>query len=425
MIRLPALPLANRPMARLALALGLLIAVLFVVAACSPIEPSAAPGPSALPGSTAAAGATAAPTVAPTATVAPSPLIVSPAELKADPVSLLAWLFNPIFQLFLILLLGINNFVGDMGVSIIITTLIVRTALVPLMRRQMVSMRRMQAIAPEIKEIQRKYESDRVKQQQATAALYKERGVSQAGCLTAILPLLLILPMYQVVREGLQAADLTASLKVFGFQVVPLTCPPPHLIDVGNGVMHYAPCIDSAIPWLGGIHASGFEGLINLPFSLPLIGAGISMFALFYTGLQLIASRMALPPHNPDLPLDGQAKTQRSLSLWLPLITVLYGSAIPVGVFLYLIVSTIYQIAQQFLTTGWGGMFPLFGRTPAFAVAHTPRFPVAVPSAAASTSRTAGAPARPNPERSALDRTASANATIRQRGRQGRSGRRR
>jgi YidC/Oxa1 family membrane protein insertase len=412
-------------MARLVLALGLLIAVLFVVAACSPIEPSAAPGPSALPGSTAAAGATAAPTVAPTATVAPSPLIVSPAELKADPVSLLAWLFNPIFQLFLILLLGIHNFVGDMGVSIIITTLIVRTALVPLMRRQMVSMRRMQAIAPEIKEIQRKYKSDRVKQQQATAALYKERGVSQAGCLTAILPLLLILPMYQVVREGLQAADLTASLKVFGFQVVPLTCPPPHLIDVGNGVMHYAPCIDSAIPWLGGIHASGFEGLINLPFSLPLIGAGISMFALFYTGLQLIASRMALPPHNPDLPLDGQAKTQRSLSLWLPLITVLYGSAIPVGVFLYLIVSTIYQIAQQFLTTGWGGMFPLFGRTPAFAVAHTPRFPVAVPSAAASTSRTAGAPARPNPERSALDRTASANATIRQRGRQGRRGRRR
>jgi len=344
MIRLPALPFANRPMARLALALGLLIVVLFVVAACSPIEPSAAPSASALPGSTAAAGATAAPTVAPTATVAPTPLIVSPAELKADPVSLLAWLFNPIFQLFLILLLGIHNFVGDMGVSIIITTLIVRTALIPLMRRQMISMRRMQAIAPEIKEIQRKYKSDRVKQQQATAALYKERGVSQAGCLTAILPLLLILPMYQVVREGLQAADLTASLKVFGFQVVPLTCPPPHLIDVGNGVMHYAPCIDSAIPWLGGIHASGFEGLISLPFSLPLIGAGISMFALFYTGLQLIASRMALPPHNPDVPIEGQAKTQRSLSLWLPLITVLYGSAIPVGVFIYLIVSTMYQI---------------------------------------------------------------------------------
>jgi len=244
----------NRPIVRLAAVLGLVVLVMLVVAACSPIEPSAAPGASSLAGASALPGASggavtsAAPTIAPTATVAPTPLIVSPANLDANPVAVLAWLFNPIFQLFLIMLVGIHSVVGDMGISIIVTTLIVRTALVPLMRRQMVSMRRMQAIAPEIKEIQRRFKSDRLKQQQATAALYKERGVSQAGCLVALLPILLILPMSQVVREGLQAADLTASLKVFGFQVVPLTCPQPHLVDVGNGVMHYAPCIDSAIP---------------------------------------------------------------------------------------------------------------------------------------------------------------------------------
>jgi hypothetical protein len=174
------------------------------------------------------------------------------------------------------------------------------------------------------------------------------------------------------------------------------------------------------------MHASGHEGLIPLPFTIPIVNmSGISLFALFYTGLQLVASRMALPPHDPNTPLDANARTQRTLAIWLPLITILYGNIIPVGVFIYLIVSTLYQIAQQFLTTGWGGMFPLFGRTPAFAVDHNPRFPVAAPTAPTSTSRTAGAPARPNPERSALDRTASANATIRSRGRQGRRGRRR
>ena len=422
--------LRKRPTLRLALVFGFIVVLALVISACEPIAPSAAPGATLAPAATLAPGATPGPTgpqstAAPTITPAPTPLIVKPAELKADPVSILAWLFNPIFQLFLILLVGIHGVVGDMGIAIIVTTLLVRTALVPLMRRQMVSMRRMQAIAPEVKEVQRRFKGDRAKIQQATMALYKERGVSQAGCLTAMLPILLILPMYQVVREGLQAADLTASLQVFGFQVVPLTCPTPILITAANGAQHFAPCIDSAIPWLGGIHASSFEGLIPLPIALPLIGAGISVFAVVYTALQLAASRMALPPHNPDVALDQQAKTQRSLSLWLPLITVLYGSAIPVGVFLYLIVSTIYQITQQFLTTGWGGMFPLFGRTPAFAVDHSPRFPVAVPSAAASTSRPAGAPARPNPEKSALDRSASANATIRHRGRQGRRGRRR
>jgi YidC/Oxa1 family membrane protein insertase len=412
---------------RVAVGLGLLLVLALVIGACEPIQPSLAPGATPPAGATAAPGATPAPTVVASGTPAPTPLVVRPADLKADPVSILAWIFNPIYQAFLILMVGLHRIVNDMGVAIILTTLIVRTAMVPLMRRQMVSMRKMQAIAPEVKEIQRRFKGDRVKQQQATMALYKERNVSQAGCLVALIPLLLILPMYQVVSEGLRASDLTASLQIFGWQVVPLDCPPPTLVTLPNGAQGYAPCIDSRIPWLGGIDASSFGGLIPFGFTLPLIivnMTGLSIFALVYTALQLVASRMALPPHDPNTPLDQNARTQRTLAIWLPLITVLYGEIIPVGVFIYLIVSTIYQIVQQFFTTGWGGMFPLFGRTPAFAVDHKPRFPVAVPTAPTSTSRTAGAPARPNPERSAIDRSASANATIRQRGRQGRRGRR-
>lgn len=419
--------LRRTPAHRFALAFGLLFVIALVIGACEPILPSAAPGASAAPTASLAPGETPEPTAAPPATPAPTALIVSPAPLKADPVSLLAFLFNPIFQAFLILLVGVHQLVGDVGVAIILTTLIVRTGLVPLMRRQMVSMRRMQGVAPEVKEIQRRFKNDRVKQQQATMALYKERGISQAGCLVSLLPLFLILPMYQVVREGLAASDLTESLKIFSFQIVPLSCPSPiPLYDAAYHLIGYRPCIDSTIWWLGGIHASGFEGLIPLPITIPIVNmSGISVFALFYTAIQLVASRMALPPHDPNTPLDQNARTQRAFAIWLPLITVLYGNIIPVGVFIYLIVSTIYQIVQQFLTTGWGGMFPLFGRTPAFAVDHQPRFPVAVPTAPTSTTRSGGAPARPNPERSALDRSASANATIRHRGRQGRRGRRR
>jgi len=417
---------------RLLIFLGAAFLVALVIAACDPIQPSLVPGATLAPGATVAPGAsgvpgaTAAPTVPPTATPAPTPLIVTPAPIKADPVSLLAALFNPVFQIFLILMVGIRQYTGvDMGIAIILTTLVVRTAMVPLMRRQMVSMRRMQSVAPEIKEIQRRFKSDRVKQQQATMALYKERGISQAGCLTALLPLLLILPMYQVVSEGLRAADLVESLKVFGVQLVPLTCPPPVLGTLPDGTTGFLPCIDSTIPWLGGIFAAGHQGLIPFPFTIPVLNmTGISIFALFYTGLQLVASRMALPPHDPNNPPDQNARTQRALAIWMSLITILYGNIIPVGVFLYLIVSTLYQISQQFFTTGWGGMFPLFGRTPAFAVDHKPRFPVAVPTAPTSTRGSAGAPA-PKPEKSTLDRAASADATIRHRGRQGRRGRRR
>ena len=411
---------------RLLLGIGAIFAIVLLVAACSPIEPSAAPGATVVAG----ASGEVAPTPTLHVTPAPTPIIVAPAPISADPTKLLGALFNPIFQAFLLLMVGLHTFTGfDMGIAIILTTLIVRTAMVPLMRRQMVSMRRMQAVGPEVKAIQQRFKNDRVKQQQATMALYKERGISQAGCLVALIPLFLLLPMYQVVREGLTATDLTESLKVFGVQLVPLTCPPPQAItNAAGAITGFKPCIDSVIPWLGGIDAAGHGGIISFGFSLPLIItqlSGISMFAVVYLILQLIASRMALPAHNPDVPLDQNQRTQRTMALYLPFITLLYGDLIPVGVFLYLIVSTMYQIVQQFLTTGWGGMFPLFGRTPAFAVDHTPRFPVAMPTAAAPTSRPAGAPARPNPERSALDRTTSADATIRHRGRQGRRGRRR
>jgi len=399
----------RRRLVRLGLLLGLLAIVVVVLAACNPIQVTPSPGASAIPGATATPAATETPSPEPTS------FVLRPAELKADPISVLAFLFTPIYQAFLLLLVAIDLVVPDIGIAIILTTLVVRTLMVPLMRRQMVSMRQMQAIGPEIKEIQRRFKNDRLKAQQAQSALMKERGISQAGCLVAMLPLFLILPMYQVVREGLTAADITPMLTVFGFKVLPVVCDPGSL----------APCLDPHVPWLGGINAAHFEGMIPLPFELPILGAGISMFAIVYTFIQLAASRMALPPHTPGAQLDQSARTQRAMAIWLPLITILYGSVIPVGVFIYLIVSTIYQVFQQFLTTGWGGMFPLFGWSPGFAVDHKPRFPVAMPTAPVATSRPAGAPARSKPERPALDRSASAESTIRRRGRQGRRGRRR
>ena len=334
---------------------------------------------------------------------------LKPAPLDPNPFAVLSWLYTPVFQALFLLLVAIDRVTPDMGIAIIVMTLIVRTAMVPLMRRQMVSMRQMQAIQPELKEIQRRYKADRVKQQQAISELYKDRGVSQAGCLVGMLPLLLLIPMYTVIREGLQNPDPTAMLQVFGVKIFSLACNANSL----------KPCLDTSIPWLGGVDASQ-------PSTVSVFGFAISALAVVYVVISLAASRMALPAHDPTTPLDQSARTQRTMALWLPLIFLVSGNSIPVGLFLYLLVSTIYQIVQQYLTTGWGGMFPIFGWTPAFAVGHTPRFPVAVPSATRpSSSREPGAPARPTPERSALDRSASAASTIRQRGRQGRRGRRR
>ena len=368
------------------------------------------------------------PTLAPgqTATPTPAPTQIPPLvpTLKADPFSLLSWLFTPIFQALLILLIVIYQVTAavlgrpDIGIAIIVMTLIVRTALVPLMRRQMVSTRRMQGIQPELAEIKKRYKGDARKQNEATMALYRERGISQSGCLAALLPLLIIIPMYTVIQQGLQHYDPTPMLQPFGInlnQWIGLQCPG---IDVlPNGLK--AACLDTQIPWLFNLDAH----TPHLDFHIPVIQFGLSYLAIIYTVLSLIASRIGLPPHDPSKPLDAAARSQRNSMLIIPLISILYSGIIPVGLFLYLLVSTVYQIIQQFLTTGWGSMFPLFGWTPAFAVDHQPRFPIPTPPAGNSGAAASGE-ARPNPARP-IDRAASAAATIRPKGRTSRRGRRR
>src|SRR4029077_3958838 len=185
--------------------LALLVLVVLVAAACAPVTTS--PG---------ASGATHAPTPVPT------PLV--PAQPGADPLSLLAWLFTPVFKALFIVLVLFYNLTGNIAIAIVLLTIVIRSLIIPLFRRQTVSQRRMQLLQPEIKEINKRYKGDRAKISEATMALYKDRGVNPAaGCLPLVLQFVLLIPMYSVIRDGLTSYDPTAMLEVFGYQV-PLTC---------------------------------------------------------------------------------------------------------------------------------------------------------------------------------------------------------
>src|SRR4051794_18437529 len=95
------------------------------------------------------------------ASATPAPPL-TPATPGADPVSLLAWLFTPIFQTMFIVMVGVYEFLYNLGVpaaiawGIVVLTLVVRAILIPLYRRQLVSQRRMQLLQPELKEVQRR-----------------------------------------------------------------------------------------------------------------------------------------------------------------------------------------------------------------------------------------------------------------------------
>jgi YidC/Oxa1 family membrane protein insertase len=380
----------------------LLLVIALVVAACVPGGPAGSPGasPSGTP---------------------QHPL--APASPGADPVSLLAFVFTPIFQVMFLLLVAVYTALhaagvpGAIGIAIIVLTLVVRAVLIPLYRRQLVSQRRMQMLQPELNELKKRLRGDRVKAQAAQQELMRERGVNPvSGCLPLLLQLPLLFIMYSVIQNGLTSYDPIPMLTVAGVQLVPLTCsttpPPPGVIK---------PCIDTIVPWLGGIDISrpqvidlSLRGL-GLPFSF-----GLSIMAVVSALLQLVQSRMMLTPADPTND-DPNVRIQRQTMLFLPLISVLYGGILPAGLFIYWIVATLFQIVQQYLIVGWGAMFPILGWYPAFARDHQPKFPVALPPPDPSKR----SPTKPSA--GPTNRATSADKTIRprERGRQGRRGRRR
>ena len=352
----------------------------------------------------------------------PSQAPLQPASPGANPIDLLAWLFTPIFQALFIVLVFFDRITriftpnGNIVVAIILLTVLMRVLVIPLYRRQLTSTRQMQLIQPEVKELQRKYKGDRVKQQAATQEYYRQRGINPAGgCLPIILQFGLLIPMYSVISQGLTNYDPSAMWHIFGFNLFPgIVCPTAPEFNSAGHVINAClnPVTAGQFPW--GLPERETTGWY-------IAGFGIAGLAIISSLLQVVASRMTLPVADPKND-DPNVKVQRQMAYFLPLISILYGGVLPAGLFIYWITATIIQIIQQYLILGWGSMFPLFGWYPEFARNHQPRFPVKMPEIQPPK------PGQPSAQERAksVDKDISAQSTIRpNRTRSGRRGRRR
>jgi YidC/Oxa1 family membrane protein insertase len=97
------------------------------------------------------------------------------------------------------------DFIGNYGAMIIVFTIILRGALIPIGIKQQKSTLKQQALQGEIAEIQRAYPNDKTKQNQLQMELYKKHGASPlSGCLPSILQLIIIWPIFYIFRQPLQ-----------------------------------------------------------------------------------------------------------------------------------------------------------------------------------------------------------------------------
>ena len=209
------------------------------------------------------------------------------------------------------------------GLAIILVTILIRLLLYPLTRKQMQSMKKMQAIQPKMKEIQEKYGKDREKLAQKQMELYKQEGVNPAG---GCLPLLIQMPFlfafyYALLGLGSQLDQPFLWIPSLAF-----------------------PSYGSGMAWLQPLTPAHLLSPEVLPYLvLPVL----------YILSQFVMQRQSQTSN----PTAGGGSTNTIMML-MPLMFGYITLIVPSGLSLYWFTSNVLQIFQQGFTTGWSGILP-------------------------------------------------------------------
>jgi YidC/Oxa1 family membrane protein insertase len=187
------------------------------------------------------------------------------------------------------------------GMSIIALTIVTRAALIPLTYKSLKGMRALQALQPQIKEIQAKYKNDKQRMQQEMMRFYQENKVNPfASCIPLLAQLPIFITLFYVLRDEL-----------------------PEDIGCKAG-------------------ECGAEASFLFISDLTAKAAGGELIALLilYIGTQLISGLVM------SITAD---KSQRTLMFVLPFIFVPFVISFPAGLVLYWITTNVWTIGQQYV----------------------------------------------------------------------------
>ncbi len=239
-------------------------------------------------------------------------------------------MFQWLYELFGSIIKFIYETCGqNYGVALIIFTIIMKILLLPLSIKQHRSMAAMQAIQPQMAELQRKYQHDKEKLSRETMELYQKNKVSPfGGCLPMILQLLILLVMVNIVyRPGTYIMDIEGLGRDLNTQIT----------AAQNAGMNFQ------FLWWNLAEKPVFSFnptlAILLSWVLPLLATG----ATYLSGVasQKMSGKTAQAA-------EAQQMT-KSMTTMMPLMTLVFTFTLPLSASLYWFVSSISQVLQQ-----WG-----------------------------------------------------------------------
>lgn len=218
-------------------------------------------------------------------------------------------LYKPLFNGLVFLY---NNFsFEDIGIAIILLTVIVRTILYPLFYKSFKNQALMQKIQPEIQKIQHEHKNNREKQAQALMELYKQHKVNPfSGFLLLFIQLPILIALYKVFLAGFTG-------------------------EVFNNLYNFVSMPEKI--------NNLFLGLIDLK-SRSILIVGLAAIAQYLQG------RLSLTKPQADGSQDSPAaKIGRQMVLVGPILTVVFLSSLPAAIGLYWLTTTLFSIFQQIM----------------------------------------------------------------------------
>lgn len=250
---------------------------------------------------------------------------------------------QPIFNLLVLIyaLLPGHNF----GLAIIIFTIVVRLLLWPLVKRQLHQTKKMRAIQPDLKRIQKQFKGDKQKLAAAQMELFKEKGINPIGSLG---PVILQLPILIGLYSGLQK----------------IIADPNNVINFSYPAIQNLPFMKDLAANIGKFDVSLF-GIVDL--TRPALGTSTYIPALIIVlasaVIQFMTSKQLLPVDKDARKLrdilkeakTGQQADQmevnaavgRSTMFILPVFIVLVTVQLPSLLGLYWLVSGLVAYIQQ------------------------------------------------------------------------------
>lgn len=228
-------------------------------------------------------------------------------------------LFQPLFNLFV----GLYNLAPghDVGVVILIITVLIRLVLYPLTNSSIKSQRSLQELQPKLEEIKKQYAGDQQKQAQATMELYKTSKVNPfASCLPLLIQLPILIALYWVFSSSLNATTIAQTLQ------------------------------DNLYPFVSN------PGLIN-PVTMRIFNLSVASPVLaVLAGLAQYLQARTMNKKNPASTTTGDGKgpdmaamMNKQMLYFMPALTVLIGFSLPAGLTLYWFWSTLLMAGQQYL----------------------------------------------------------------------------